>query len=386
MEICVVFSPLILSLLAGVGALPTADLLLPESEHEEVFFADEGTYQVVEARSPLRATLDDHREGEHLILEVVGLGQMKAGQSQFVHLRVGVGEKTKRIEAHLPLEEDRPIDLFVGGFASLPIRYRFSLPAGGGVPLLVEVIGPQESSVVAVRLAYGRSAEKSEGLSLAPISPAPTPPNASPADEPREKLKDVAGWEPSGLVSPTPAPLRETPLPARWRFGGEIALAGALALGGSISQTWPGAGMSLWLGTPLQMLDATLLGLGLDFAQIRAPIPPEADARWDVATTRVRMQVNQRFWRSAGNGRFQLGIVGGAGAVVGTHFVQVGATTRTLPLWGPSLRAGPWGSMDLGPGAVLVFLPLDASWDLAGHSRDFAPVAGSFALGYRLLL
>lgn len=132
-------------------------------------------------------------------------------------------------------------------------------------------------------------------------------------------------------------------------------------------------------------------GFGLDFDYQSAATEPGAalaTVRWQTGQTRLRLEAAADVLRVDvfDVGEAHLGVTGGLGATMGLHWISVGSRAQPELVLGPTVRLGVTAGFQIGPGAITATVPVDWSVDVIGPVRNFAPLAATVYLGYRLEL
>lgn len=209
---------------------------------------------------------------------------------------------------------------------------------------------------------------------------------------------------PSTTFVPQPVPPQTTEIvlePERPQESGDRlftlhvgAGAGAVTLGSALFPLGLHLGGRALFGLNDGWLSRYEFGIGADFDSEAARVSAEGLAQavdWSTQTVRIRAEMAAKVFET----EFDLdglklpvdaAVVLGAGALVGRHNFLIGKRSETRFAFGPTARVGIQGAMGIGPGAVTLVVPVDASWDVASGVTGYVPVVGSIFLGYRLSL
>lgn len=150
-------------------------------------------------------------------------------------------------------------------------------------------------------------------------------------------------------------------------------------------------GVRLLAGANTGLLRFFQLGAGVDvdYQAVSTDLgAPLARVRWQTTQARVRVEgaADVARFDVLELGEAHVALLAGAGVVAGTHWLSVGGRATPELLLGPTIRAGVSGGFTLGPGSITVAVPLDWSVDVVGPVQNYAPLAASLYLGYRLEL
>lgn len=170
--------------------------------------------------------------------------------------------------------------------------------------------------------------------------------------------------------------------------------AGAVTLGSALFPLGLHLGGRALFGLNDGWLSRYEFGVGADFDSEAARVSAEGlnqAVDWSTQTVRIRAEMAAKVFET----EFDLdglklpidaAVVLGAGALVGRHNFLIGKRSETRFAFGPTARVGVQGAMGIGPGAVTLLVPVDASWDVTSGVSGYVPVVGSIFLGYRLSL
>jgi hypothetical protein len=112
-----------------------------------------------------------------------------------------------------------------------------------------------------------------------------------------------------------------------------------------------------------------------------------AHGAWRTAMARVHVDVAYEIVEvPLGPAALGVGVSAGAGVAVGSHVFTLGSLTDVKALFGPSCVASLDGLIALGPGALVLGVPVGVVVDLAGATARYAPVSLGVLIGYRLSL
>jgi hypothetical protein len=215
----------------------------------------------------------------------------------------------------------------------------------------------------------------------------PTAPPPPPVDAPTESVEviELVPEEPRALLGPrqlgTGVPLLV-----------EAQLSPGLIVQpfGGLSNLATSGGLRLLVGVNMGFFSRFTYGVGVDVDVQAASTRPGstlAAVRWQTGQMRLRLEGAFDVLRlNIGDlGVLHLGVLGGAGAILGSHWLSQGTDVLAYPLVGPTVRLGLTGGFTVGPGAVTLSLPVDWSYGF-GAVTGYAPLAGTFFVGYRLEL
>lgn len=391
---------------------------------------DGQSWVYVDANRPVALSVQG-AAGQELVLDVMRVSATPGRGVAWLRLSSDGRMAVQRVRP--PTEKARAVP--GGGFASFPVRYRFTLPASGVVPFRLATREDRTSDqlLVSVKVA-ARSGQKASAFLVAD-APAPrrarvktrrkrtagrrarttgvaarsgatrseTPRSETQRSEtPRSRAPQAAapGQGPaSNAASPRPAARpdpKSRPVPHAnvhvrsekttpaepWPVRLTAEVQGGLGLmAGGLSPTAGLVGLGVRFGAA-EGLPITV-GLGLDLEQQSASLPDQSRT-WVLSATRARLDM---MWHAAtvnvAGLDLETHVGAGAGIWLGEHAVNLGPTVKT-GLSGVSYRVRVREAVKLGPGAVYLEVPLDGAADLSGSTRGLTPVAASLALGYSL--
>jgi hypothetical protein len=178
----------------------------------------------------------------------------------------------------------------------------------------------------------------------------------------------------------------DTGIPLRFHL--QLELPGNVQPYGGLFPLSSTGGFRLLGGYGEGLMSHFLVGFGMDVDyQVATVDAVSTPITWTTADTRLRLEGSAKiFVLDFGYTALEMGILAGAGMILGTHAVNYNSQTSTFFLWGPTMRIGMEFGVAVGPGAVTLSLPVDQSFGISQTVKNYQPLAASMWVGYRLEL
>ena len=381
------------------------------STHEPLDIAGK-PYLWLRPGTPLNATIEQKGSlGLNILL--VRLHQTKKEEEEGVselppgELQLTIDEETKTEAVLAPVEVELESENHPLLMVSYPVAIERQL-AQKQTKVVLSVSKENMADGIAVLLEQSALADALPTLSLSEETPAndeestdsPSPEegddNAEDTQEPVAEENEVE--QPTDGLIPAKPPDEDkvtamlttrslnTGIPLRFHF--QFALPGELQPYGGLYPLAQSGGARFLVGYGEGLMSNFLVGVGLDLERQSATSSVNnVPLTWTTADARMRLEGSARVLTiDAGFTAFELGVVGGAGLILGTHAVTVNEKTSTLLLWGPTFRLGLEAGVAVGPGALTLTLPVDQSVGISSKVKNYHPLAASMSVGYRLEL
>ncbi len=370
---------------------------------------------VLDAAHPLSFDVVGAQATDELVIDVVRLQK-----------NTGIGTTTVEVDdgqtVHTLLARAAAARKTGAEFAAWPVRHHLDVRLGDSHVVVRSQVRVAVVVSVVTRPLGGELALVPLSSSSAPVTPAAVPPAAvppaavppadvppadvppaavPPADVPPAAASPMVPDAPVPAVAPDPAapdPTVVTPAagvssstlarrdaaPASaWPSLRADVHATVMAPLSGIQRVVPGAGGFVAVGPRSGLLAHSALGFIVEVGTSTALAP---GARWDANTTSVLFVAHQQWLWDLDITSITLGVGAGVGVRGGFHNVRVGRNAHSLMVVGGAVRLMPEVGVRVGPGSIVLGVPLAAVLDAPGPVEAFEPLAAGVALGYRLRL